>query len=288
MLPEELLNLLEQARQTADPARARALLSKALKTDPKSEEAWLLFSEVAEKNEHAIYCLEQVLKINPANLQAAQKLDALKTPPEPIPASPAVPELGPIPASTVNADTEPIKSPQPLAESQPTPPAKPNLQPEAVLRTEKIHWAIGIGPFLLLILGLVISSLSAVNVGTSVAVLDIVYPFLLIIGLIIVILGVIYISHYLAVYSYHTFSLNTERIIARKGLKSSAFFEMPIIDIETITVHQSLAGRTLGFGNITLIDRDGIKVVLKGISHPVEFCRAVQAQMTEMQKSHPK
>ena len=92
MLPEELLNLLEQARQTTDPARARTLLSKALKADPKSEEAWLLFSEVAEKNEHAIYCLEQVLKINPANLQAAQKLDALKAPPEPILASPAVPD----------------------------------------------------------------------------------------------------------------------------------------------------------------------------------------------------
>ena len=119
------------------------------------------------------------------------------------------------------------------------------------------------------------------------AVLDMVFPFLLIIGLILVILGVIYISHYLAVYSYHTFTLNTEKIIASKGLKSSTFFEMPLSDIETINVRQSFAGRILGFGNITLIDRDGIQVVLKGISHPVEFGRAVQAQMTEIQKSQP-
>lgn len=114
-----------------------------------------------------------------------------------------------------------------------------------------------------------------------------VYPFLLIIGLVIVILGVINISHYLTVYSYHTFTLNTEKIIVSKGLKSHDFFEMPLSNIETINVRQSLAGHILGFGNITLMVRDGTQVMLKGISHPVEFCRAVQAQMTETQKNHP-
>ena len=56
--------IIEQAKQAKsrnDLARARGLLSQVIKADPCNEEAWLVFADVAEKKEHAIYSLEQVL-----------------------------------------------------------------------------------------------------------------------------------------------------------------------------------------------------------------------------------
>jgi len=403
MTPEEFANLLEQARQEANPARARALLSQAIKTDPKSEVAWLLFSEVAEKNEHAIYCLEQVLKINPENLLAAQQLQLLKAPPmdvplaepEPIYETPMVvePELAPtiesepsIEAPMVDApetasiieseptletsmvdapetatiiesepsietpmvdapetapiikteptletpmvdapetatiiesepttgtsvvteaesilvsepeaestiqeegDTQPVR-PLPVVQTQPARNEVPKLasQPGTTLRTEKVHWATGLGSILLLIFGLIVSYVSAINLDTVEPVLDMLYPVLLVIGLILILLGVIGIFLLIAVLFTHSFSLTREKIIVHKGQKSRASYELPLADLKTIQFRQSLGGRILGYGKIILTTRDGSRKVLKGVQHPREFCQAVQAQMAELPVNH--
>lgn len=75
---------LEQARlakRAGNAAQARSLVSQIIKANPRDEDAWLLFAEVAEKPEHAIYSLEQVLRLNPVNMLAVERLHALKTPP---------------------------------------------------------------------------------------------------------------------------------------------------------------------------------------------------------------
>ncbi len=383
MTPEEFANLLEQARQEANPARARALLSQAIKTDPKSEVAWLLFSEVAEKDEHAIYCLEQVLKINPENQLAAQQLQLLKAPPmdaplaepEPIHETPMVdapetaptiesepsietpkvdaselapiieaestpetlvmiePELAPIIESEPSIETPMVDAPEttPIIESEPTtgisivteaesilvpePEAESTIQeegdtqpvrplpvvqtqparnevsklasqPGTTLRTEKVHWATGLGSILLLIFGLIVSYVSAINLDTVEPVLDMLYPVLLVIGLILILLGVIGIFLLIAVLFTHSFSLTREKIIVRKGQKSRASYELPLADLKTIQFRQSLGGRILGYGKIILTTRDGSRKVLKGVQHPREFCQAVQAQMAELPVNH--
>ena len=423
MTPEEFANLLEQARQEANPARARALLSQAIKTDPKSEVAWLLFSEVAEKDEHAIYCLEQVLKINPENQLAAQQLQLLKAlpmdaplaEPEPIHETPMVdapetaptiefepsietpkvdapetatmiesepsietpmvdapetaptiesepsietpmldahetapiieaestpetlvmiePELAPIiesepsietpmvdapettpiiefepttgtsivteaesilvpepeAESTIQeeGDTQPVR-PLPVVQTQPARNEVPKLasQPRTTLRTEKVHWATGLGSILLLIFGLIVSYVSAINLDTVEPVLDMLYPVLLVIGLILILLGVIGIFLLIAVLFTHSFSLTREKIIVHKGQKSRASYELPLADLKTIQFRQSLGGRILGYGKIILTTRDGSRKVLKGVQHPREFCQAVQAQMAELPVNH--
>lgn len=61
--------------------RARESLREIAKLDPKNEEMWLLFAQVAEKQEHAVYCLEQVIKINPYSLIARTKLAGLRSRP---------------------------------------------------------------------------------------------------------------------------------------------------------------------------------------------------------------
>jgi len=75
---------LQRAREYANKGNkfeARELLRKIIQNDKRNEQAWLLFSQVAEKQEHEIQCLENVLKINPNNEQARIRLSLLRTPP---------------------------------------------------------------------------------------------------------------------------------------------------------------------------------------------------------------
>ena len=64
------LSLAIQYKQQGKKSAARDVLRKILSADKYNEQAWLLFSEVAEKPEHEIQCLKNVLKINPDNTQA--------------------------------------------------------------------------------------------------------------------------------------------------------------------------------------------------------------------------
>jgi hypothetical protein len=75
---------LQRAREYVNKGKkveAREILRTIIQTDKRNEQAWLLFSQVAEKQEHEILCLENVLKINPNNEQARKKLALLRPPP---------------------------------------------------------------------------------------------------------------------------------------------------------------------------------------------------------------
>ena len=71
------IHLARQAISNGDKASARNILQNVIRADPSNESALMLFVQVAEKPEHARYCLERVLQINPNNVQAAQWLEAL-------------------------------------------------------------------------------------------------------------------------------------------------------------------------------------------------------------------
>ena len=75
---------LQRAREYANKGKkfeTREILRKIIQNDKRNEQAWLLFSQVAEKQEHEIQCLENVMKINPSNEQARLRLSLLRTPP---------------------------------------------------------------------------------------------------------------------------------------------------------------------------------------------------------------
>jgi hypothetical protein len=127
----------KQAKSKNDVVRARSLLSQVIKTDPRNEEAWLLFADVAEKKEHAIYSLEQVLKLNPVNMEALDRLNALKAPPP----APVVPTSIPSPQSTI----ERVATTVPRAAAH-----------ETVILDERMHGAMFILPFLMALVGIVL------------------------------------------------------------------------------------------------------------------------------------
>lgn len=74
---------LRQARELihkGDKAAAQPILAALLKDDPSNELAWLLMSDAVGEEQHRIYCLEQVLKLNPGNDQAKAALSGIRHP----------------------------------------------------------------------------------------------------------------------------------------------------------------------------------------------------------------
>src|SRR5512139_1218747 len=71
--------------------RAQRLLVEYIKKNPNSEQAWLLLSTAVDDPRKQIECLQRVLRINPANKEAQDRLmkamaqpAEVKTPPPPV------------------------------------------------------------------------------------------------------------------------------------------------------------------------------------------------------------
>jgi len=68
---------IEQAKAVAssgDTRRAMAILREIIKQDSRNVDAWLLLADIVENPDQAKQCLERVLKIDPNNQKAQQKL----------------------------------------------------------------------------------------------------------------------------------------------------------------------------------------------------------------------
>jgi AAA+ superfamily predicted ATPase len=68
---------LVNTKPLADKAGLRSKLIETVKKDPKNVKAWLDLSELVEKPEQAIDCLQRVLKLEPSNQVARDKLNVL-------------------------------------------------------------------------------------------------------------------------------------------------------------------------------------------------------------------
>jgi tetratricopeptide (TPR) repeat protein len=73
-MPENTLELGIQAALRGEKDEAAIYLSKVVSEDPSSEEGWLWLGHVLSETDKRKYCYERVLKLNPANKEARQKL----------------------------------------------------------------------------------------------------------------------------------------------------------------------------------------------------------------------
>jgi uncharacterized membrane protein YdbT with pleckstrin-like domain len=72
------------------------------------------------------------------------------------------------------------------------------------------------------------------------------------------------------------FVITNKRIIIKIGLIARRTLEMNLNKIETVNVDQSILGRILGFGKITVIGTGGTREVFNNISKPMKFRKAFQ------------
>ncbi len=114
--PDELRKAVELMRG-GDSGAARTLLIDHVMHNPNSELGWMLLSYVLADRAQQVDCLERVLRINPHNEKARERLAELITPPPPVragtpPAIPAAEEKASAPpfVTEEEATSEPVVS----------------------------------------------------------------------------------------------------------------------------------------------------------------------------------
>ncbi len=107
---------LQQAIQlikSGDKQAGRKLLADLLAGDPRNETAWLWLAGVVDADEQRLYCVKQVLKLNPDNQAAQRALESLQQDQAPPPddkadlrpaAPPAPDQAAPPTATTLTQD----------------------------------------------------------------------------------------------------------------------------------------------------------------------------------------
>ncbi len=72
------------------------------------------------------------------------------------------------------------------------------------------------------------------------------------------------------------FVITNRRIVIKTGFISRSTFEMNLSKIETVNVDQSVMGRILNYGSITIIGTGGTRELFHNIAKPMEFRKAFQ------------
>jgi uncharacterized membrane protein YdbT with pleckstrin-like domain len=72
------------------------------------------------------------------------------------------------------------------------------------------------------------------------------------------------------------FVITNRRIVIKEGFIARRTFEMNLSKIETVNVDQTVMGRILNFGSITIIGTGGTKETFHNIARPMAFRRAFQ------------
>lgn len=78
------------------------------------------------------------------------------------------------------------------------------------------------------------------------------------------------------------YAVTNKRVIMKTGLIRRQTLEMNISKIESINVNQSILGRILGYGDITVVGFGGTRESFLTISSPIEFRRRFQELQNEI------
>jgi uncharacterized membrane protein YdbT with pleckstrin-like domain len=74
------------------------------------------------------------------------------------------------------------------------------------------------------------------------------------------------------------FVITNRRVIIKKGFIARDTFEMNLSKIESVNVDQSVMGRILNYGSMTIIGSGGTRETFHNISRPLAFRKAFQEQ----------
>ncbi len=74
------------------------------------------------------------------------------------------------------------------------------------------------------------------------------------------------------------FVITNRRVVIKEGFIARKTFEMNLSKIETVNVDQSIMGRILNYGSITIIGTGGTTETFPDIAHPMTFKRRFQEQ----------
>src|SRR5688572_14367699 len=99
-------------------------------------------------------------------------------------------------------------------------------------------------------------------------------------GLIIVAIAAFPLAYAYVSYTSSEFAVTNKRLIIKVGWIQRRTLETMLSKVEAIGVDQTIFGRMLGFGTITVTGTGGTKEPFPNISDPLDFRRHVQAQVS--------
>lgn len=138
-----------------------------------------------------------------------------------------------------------------------------NLLPnEEVLYRANLHWIIFLKSFIVVALGIVFLAVEPTIGGIGV-----------VIGLLAGLPAFIQ-------YMTSELGVTTKRVIIKVGLVRRRTLELLLRQVEAISVDQSILGRILGFGSVTLTGTGGVREVFHNVSSPLELRKRIQGQVT--------
>ena len=141
------------------------------------------------------------------------------------------------------------------------------LPAEAILYKTRLHWVLFLKPCVVVAAGLAL----------AVALWPVAEPpWLWLLGAAVVAIGLLWLLvHYVELMTSE-FAVTTSRLIFKVGLVARYTTELLLAKVESIGVHQSLAGRILGYGDLTVIGTGGTREVFRRVRDPIGFRNHVQ------------
>lgn len=139
---------------------------------------------------------------------------------------------------------------------------------EELVYTAKVHWFIFLPPALLLFLGISFLNSEPLYAGEP--------SYIPLIGFILTLVALFKLIGALITRFTTELGITTKRVIAKVGLIRRNTVELNHSKVESFQVEQSVFGRILGFGTITIQGTGGGKTPIKGIDSPLAFRREAQ------------
>ena len=141
------------------------------------------------------------------------------------------------------------------------------LPGETVLYRTRLHWVLFLKPALVVAAGLVL----------AIALWRVPEPvWLWLVGAAVAAIGLLWLLvHYVELMTSE-FAVTTSRLIFKVGLIARYTTELLLAKVESIGVHQPLAGRVLGYGDLTVIGTGGTRELFRRVRDPIGFRNQVQ------------
>ena len=98
------------------------------------------------------------------------------------------------------------------------------------------------------------------------------------VGGIVILVGLILALPAFIRYKTSEFGMTTKRVVIKVGFVRRRTVELLLRQIEAISVDQSLMGRMMSFGTITISGTGGVREVFTGVAAPLDFRHQIQSQ----------
>jgi len=143
------------------------------------------------------------------------------------------------------------------------------LSGERIVFSTRRHWVMFIGPALIVLAGLIAALLP---VAADLA------PLWSAPGGVLILFGIAMVIARSVRFLSSEFVVTNMRVVMKEGLLARRSDEILLQKIETIGVDQSLSGRLLGYGTLTVTGTGGAREPFQDVNDPIGFRRAVQEQ----------